>query len=651
MEQRTYNELIDNLIRYSEAYYKNNVSLVSDEQFDMMLKEAEKIEKEHPEWLRSDSPTLTPGSDLSVSSSSNSHGRPMLSLENTYNREDVSKWYSSLEEIVGPNPEVVVEYKYDGNSAAIRFDHGQVTKSLTRGNGLVGEDITANVQTMSDIKLVKSIFTGEARGELIMSKAEFNRINVDGAFANARNLAAGTIKLKDPKEFMTRELWFYAYWLENSKNRKHSDDIDQLKALGFRVGKYYLCHSVDELMNAIEVIEKEKKDLPVEIDGAVMKLNNKDYWDELGNTAKFPRWAKAFKYHQQVEETEVLSIDYQVGRSGKVTPVANLKPVLLDGSTVTRATLNNADFLKQIDVRVGDTVYVQKAAAIIPQIIGVNLNRRKEDLKPALFPHDCPECKTTLIKLDGKVDMFCPNPSCPSRVIEKLSYYTHTLEIDGFGEEIIERFHFLHYLNSIIDIYHLKDHREDLINLDRLGEKSIDKLLANIEKSKSKPGEVLLAALGIKGIGLKMAKIIMRKYPRIEDLMEAKASDLSALDGIGDIKALDVVNELESEETKVLIASLKKEGVNTTSSIQVIASDTELSGKSFCITGALTMPRKEYEELIEKAGGKNVSSVTSKTDFLVTNDTTSGSSKNKKARELGKTIIDEKELRRMLNLD
>ena len=651
MDQKTYNELIDKLIKYSDAYYKSSISLVSDEQFDMMLKEAEKIELEHPEWLRSDSPTLTPGSDLSVNNEENSHGRPMLSLENTYNREDVTKWYLNMEEVVGPNPEVVVEYKYDGNSCAVRFDHGHVTKSLTRGNGQVGEDITSNVKTMADVSNIKSIFSGEARGELIMSKEEFKRINVDNSYANARNLAAGTIKLKDPEEFKTRQLWFYAYWLENSKNKKHSDDLDQLKALGFRVGKYYLCHSVDELMNVIEQIEKEKPELPVEIDGAVMKLNNKVYWDELGNTAKFPRWAKAFKYHQQVEETEVLSIDYQVGRSGKVTPVANLEPVLLDGSTVSRATLNNADFLRQIDVRVGDFVYVQKAAAIIPQIIGVNLNKRKLSLVPASFPEVCPECSTPLTKDGDKVDMFCPNEHCPSRVIEKISYYTHTLEIDGFGDEIIERFHFLHYLNSIIDLYHLKDHREELILLDRLGEKSIDKLLANIEESKKAPGEKLLAALGIKGIGGKMAKLVMKKYPTINDVMNATLEDLSALDGIGEIKAKDIVSSLDSEEMKTLIDELVKEGVNMVSSVQVSATDTELSGKSFCITGALSMSRKEYEVLIEQAGGKNVSSVTSKTDYLVTNDTTSGSSKNKKAHELGKPIIDERELRRMLGLE
>jgi DNA ligase (NAD+) len=651
MDQKTYNDLIDKLIKYSEAYYKNSISLVSDEQFDMMLKEAEKIEKEHPDWLRSDSPTLTPGSDLNVNNENNSHGRPMLSLENTYNREDVTRWYLNMEEVVGPNPEVVVEYKYDGNSAAIRFDHGKVIKSLTRGNGQIGEDITANIETMSDVNNIKSFFSGEARGEIIMSKEEFKRLNVDNSYANARNLAAGTIKLKDPEEFKTRQLWFYAYWLENSKNKKHTEDLEQLKALGFRVGKYYICHSVDELMNAIEQIEKEKPELPVEIDGAVMKLNDKVYWDELGNTSKFPRWAKAFKYHQQVEETEVLSIDFQVGRSGKVTPVANLNPVLLDGSTVSRATLNNADFLKQIDVRVGDFVYVQKAAAIIPQIIGVNLNRRKLALVPTSFPSRCPECGTTLIKDGDKVDLFCPNETCPSRIIEKISYYTHTLEIDGFGDEIIERFHFLHYLNSIIDLYHLKDHREELIHLDRLGEKSIDKLISNIEESKKSPGEKLLAALGIKGIGIKMAKLIMKKYQSIDDIMNASLEDLSLLEGIGDIKAKDIVDSLHSLEMQNLINQLKNEGVNMISSVQVNAIDTELSGKSFCITGALSMPRKEYEILIEQAGGKNVSSVTSKTDYLVTNDTTSGSSKNKKAHELGKPIIDEKELRRMLGLE
>ena len=504
---------------------------------------------------------------------------------------------------------------------------------------------------MEDLADVKSTFNGECRGEIIMSKEEFARINVEGRYANARNLASGTIKLLDVNEFKKRKLWFYAYWLEDSKNARHSDDIDLLKEMGFRTGKYYLCHSLEELLQAINEIGEQKTSLDVEIDGAVMKLNEKKYWEMLGSTAKFPRFAKAYKYSQEVAQTKVLDISFQVGRSGKITPVANLEPVFIDGSTVSRATLNNVEFLKQIDVRVNDTVYIQKAAAIIPQIIGVNLNLRNESCLLPVYPNVCPECGSVLVKEKDKVDLFCPNESCPARVIDKISYYTHILEIDGFGDEIIERFHNLNYLNSIVDLYHLHDKREELIILDRLGEKSIDKLLLNIENSKSTPAEKLLAAIGIKGVGVKMAKIIMQKYQTIDDLLHASFEELSNIDGIGEIKAQDIIDELSKEETISLIGELKSLGVNMIATKNEVNDNDMVSGLSFCITGALSLPRKEYELHIEKNGGKNVSGVTSKTDYLVTNDPTSGSSKNKKAQQLGVKIITELELRELLNLD
>lgn len=651
MDKKTYDRLIDDLLKYSRSYYKDNISLISDEQFDMMLKQAEKIEKEHPSWLRKDSPTLSPGSDLIIQDDSNVHNNPMLSLENTYNEEDVRKWYGKMEEVTSKNPEVVVEYKFDGNSASIAFSHGNVIKALTRGNGLVGENITNNIKLMDEFYNISPSFNGECRGEIIMSKEEFSRLNNEGKYANARNLTSGTIKLLDEDEFKKRHLWFYAYWLENSTNKKHSEDLDYLKNMGFRTGKYYLCHNIDEILEAINKIGEDKKNLPIDIDGAVMKLNEKKYWEELGATSKFPRYAKAYKYSQEVAQTKVLSIDFQVGRSGKITPVATLEPVFIDGSTVSRATLNNVEFLKQIDVRVDDVVYIQKAAAIIPQIIGVNLLKRKTNSHFVEVPSICPECGSKLIKHDDRVDLFCPNDLCPGRIIDKLLYYTHVLEIDGFGEEVIERLHYLKFLNSIIDLYHLKNHKDELISLDRLGEKSVEKLLDNIEKSKNQPSEKLLAALGIKGIGIKNSKVIMKKHQSIDELLSLKSEELSLIDGIGEVKANDIIIELEKDETKELINHLKNEGVNMIATKNEINDNSLIANKSFCITGSLSLPRKEYEKLIEKNGGKNVSSVTKLTSYLVTNDTTSGSSKNVKAQSLGIPIINEDELKKMLNID
>lgn len=651
MDKKTYDKLIDDLKKYSNSYYIDNISLISDEEFDFLLKQVEKIEEEHPEWKRTDSPTLSPGSDLVEAEFSNAHSRPMLSLENTYNEEDVTRWYKKMEEVVGTNPEVVLEYKFDGNSCGIRFSGGNVIKALTRGNGIIGEDITNNIKTLLDVQNIDSSFSQECRGEIIMPKDEFKRLNQDNQYANARNLASGTLKLLDVEEFKKRKLWFFAYWLENSKNAKHSQDLEYLKSAGFRTGDYYICHNLKELIDKINYIGEIKKQLPFEIDGAVMKLNDKKYWDVLGATSKFPRYAKAFKYHQEVAQTKVLSIDFQVGRSGKITPVATLEPIFIDGSTVSRATLNNVDFLKQIDVRVDDIVYVQKAAAIIPQIIGVNLLLRKKSSKEVVIPEFCPECGSKLVKEDNRVDIFCKNNLCPGRIIDKLIYYTHILEIDGFGDEIIERFHYLGLLNSIEDLYSLKDKRNELIKLERLGEKSIDKLLINIENSKKASVDKFLAAIGIKGIGVKMAKVIMKHYPDIDSLINSNIEELSSIDGIGNIKATDIKSELEKTETISLIEKLKSLGVNMSSYDVVLNNNDLIANKSFCITGALSMPRKEYEKLIENNGGKNVSSVTSKTSFLVTNDTSSGSSKNLKAKELGVKIINEEQLKKMLGLN
>lgn len=648
MDRKTYEALIDQLIRYSDSYYKDHVSLVSDAQFDMMLKQAEQIEKEHPDWVRKDSPTRQVGSDLSSSTQENRHGRPMLSLENTYNEEDVAKWYGNMCQYED-DPEIIVECKYDGNSASIRYQHGHIVKALTRGNGEVGEDITNNIRCMEDTTKIASHFSQETRGEIIMPKAEFARINVDGRYANPRNLAAGTLKLLDTKEFKKRELWFYAYWLEGSSNPTHSMDLEELKKAGFRVGTYYLCHGLKSVMDAIRQIEKDAEHLPIEIDGAVMKLNDKSLWERIGSTAKFPRWAKAFKYQQEMATTLVESIEFQVGRTGKITPVANLKPVLIDGSTVSRATLNNEDFIREMDIRVGDTVYVHKAAAIIPEIIGVNLDLSRGE-HVTNFPRVCPECGTPLVREKEEANYFCHNEKCPARIIDQLSYFTHTLEIDGFGDEILERFHHEGYLNSILDLYLLGSHREELIAFDRMGEKSVDKLLRNVENSKSQPAEKLLAALGIRGIGQKMAKVIKKGYQNIWELLQLSDVEFQNIPGIGEIKASDMYRQLHKEETIQLLQELERLGVNFAFSVDETAVNENVKGKSFCITGALSRPRKEYEALIEQNGGSNVSSVTSKTSYLVTNDTTSGSSKNKKAKELSIPVITEEQLQELLGI-
>lgn len=648
-----YRELKELLIRANDAYYKNSNPIMSDYEFDMKLKQLEKMELEQG-YRDSDSPTTAPGSDLIDSNNSNMHKRPMLSLENTYNFDDVRKWYNDMINATGEeNPEVVVNPKWDGGSAAIRYDNnGKVYKALTRGSGTVGEDITNNIKYLDEnvwtskgtrLGAIYNPFYGEARGEIIMTEEGFNKINHDGKYQNARNLVAGTMKLLDIYDFIPRAdaIKFYAYWLEDSECPKYSDDLTVLKLNGFEVGDYYICKSFDEIIDAINKIETA--DYDVAIDGAVMKLNEKKYWAEIGSTAKFPKWAKAYKYKQTTVETKVTDMTFEVGRTGKITPLCWFEPRFIDGSTIQKATLNNKEFYDAMDVAIGDTIEVQKAAAIIPQIVEVI--ERPADRKVIQFPTVCPNCGSVLVKHNEEHnDWFCDNEQCSCRIVDQIINYTHSIECDGFAEVIVERLHNAGILNSIADLYHLKDKKDVISKLDRLSENMANKLCENVEATKTAEFWKVLAGLGIPGVGPKTAKVLTKNFTDIDDIDNATAIELADIDDIGEITAKGICDWFSTHV--YLINELKEAGVNLKTTVET--SSSSLEGKSFCITGALSKPRKEYESIIERAGGKIVSSVSSKTDYLITNDKTSGSSKNRKAAELNIPVINEEELLKML---
>ena len=644
-----YKDLKELLIRANEAYYKENNPILSDYDFDRMLKELEKMEAEQG-FSDDDSPTRRPGSDLNTIDMTNRHGRPMLSLENTYSFEEVEKWYNDVIKATGDmNPEVIVDAKYDGGSGALRFSMSGLEKALTRGNGEVGEDITQNIKYCSDNVWNRKVsygmpFIGEVRGELIMTKDGFDKLNKDGKYQNARNLLSGSLKLLDIYEFIPRadSIKFYAYWLEDSTNDTYEGDLVELKIFGFDVGRYYVCHNLEEIKDAIDSIEKSN--LGVALDGAVMKLNNKKYWAQLGSTSKFPRWAKAYKYKQESVQTTITKIEFWAGRTGKITPVAWFEPKFLDGSTIQKATLNNKDFYDAMDIAVGDTVSVQKAAAIIPQIISVD--ERPSNRTKIEFPKKCPNCGSKLVKHNQEhADWYCDNTDCSARIVDQIINYTHALEIDGFAEIIVERLYSANLLNSISDLYRLEDHIEEISKLERLSEKLARKLVQNINDSKKNDFWKLLAGLSIPNVGPKTAKVLAKRFKNMKVLESAIKEDFLEISDIGDIVSDSIISYFKTH--KKLVQELTEFGVNMEEKDNNEKATINLEGKTFCITGALSLTRDTYIELIEMCGGKVVSSVSKNTSYLITNDKTTGTTKNIKARQLGIPILSEIELLEM----
>ncbi len=645
-----------------EANYKYYVLAqpdMSDFEFDRKLEELQKLEEAYPEFDDPNSPTRRVGGEPTKEFKTVRHKYPMLSLEKSYNIDDLKDWINRITKLVTEKFTFCVELKYDGVSLSNQYIDKKLVQSLTRGDGVFGDDVTNNARTIKSLPLVlqnndvpQEVF---ARGEAMISRQNFEKINKEQAqkgletYANARNLAAGTLKLLDPKIVAGRNLDFIAYFMlgDNLPVDNQYDALKKLEEWGFFVPHDYIkATNLDEIMDFILDWGVKRFDFPYDTDGIVVKVNEFDIQKKLGNTAKAPRWAMAYKFPAERKLTRLISVDFQVGRTGKVTPVANLEPVQLAGTIVKRATLHNEDNMKKLDLHEGDFVYVEKAGEIIPQVVGVEKSKRKTDAKPIRFIDHCPVCNTPLIKQGA--DYFCVNTTtCEPQIKAQIEHFVSrkAMDIDGLGPETIDLLYKEGLIHNIADLYDLKT--EDLKDLERLGEKSAQNIINGIEKSKQKPFEKVLYALGIRHVGETAAKIIARHFQNIDALIKAKPEEITTIKGIGEKIAESIKKYFTNPENIELINRLKQAGLQFEINKENKKIIDKLHGKKFVISGTFqNFSRNELKENIEKNGGKLVSSVSKNIDYLLAGEKP-GPSKISKAQSLGIPIISEQEYLKM----
>lgn len=640
---------------HNHKYYVLNEPAISDFEFDILLNELETLEKKFPEFITEDSPTRRVGSDITTEFVQYEHKYPMLSLGNTYNEEEVRDFDNRITKLTGVPVEYVCELKFDGASISITYRKGILFSALTRGDGNKGDDVTLNIRTIKSIpeKIAFKDIPDELviRGEIIMPRSVFNSLNEDriksgiAPFANPRNAAAGTIKLLDPKIVSTRPLDCLVYFLLSDKLPwdNHYASLMKASEWGFKVAdSIRICKNIDEVLNFISYWDKERNNLPYDTDGVVIKVNSLNLQEELGYTAKSPRWAMAYKYKAEEACTKLLSVAFQVGRTGNITPVANLEPVLLSGSTVRRASLHNADQIELLDLHFNDTVFVEKGGEIIPKIIGVDLSGRDNLSEKITFITHCPECGTQLVKNDGEANHFCPDYlHCPPQITGRLEHFIgrKAMDIDGLGEETIELLYKQKLVRSFPDLYELR--AEQLIPLERLGEKSATNIINSIKKSVETPYHRVLFALGIRHVGETVAKTIAGKFRTIDDLISASAERLTQIHEIGPKIAGSIINYFSDQDNIEIVRKLRLAGIKFHDERDNALTGNALDGKNIVISGTfLKHSREEYKALIEKNGGRNSSSVSTKTSFILAGENM-GDSKKEKADELRVPLISE----------
>ncbi len=660
--------LTTELNAYNYQYYVLANSVVSDYDFDQKLKELEALEAAYPQFKDPNSPTAKVGGDITQKFNTVRHRWPMLSLGNTYNEQELREFDERVRKVVGDEVTYVCELKFDGLSISLTYEQGVLQRAVTRGDGTQGDEVTNNVKTIRSVphRLKKGDYPDEfeIRGEIFMHRAAFERLNKQRedegvqTYANPRNFASGTIKLQDPKEVAKRPLDCFLYFLyaENRNKRfdSHWESIQAVKSWGFQICEHTaLCVTIDEIIDFVNHWDSERHKLSYDIDGIVIKVNDYAQQEELGFTAKSPRWAISYKYKAERVETTLNSVSYQVGRTGAVTPVANLAPVLLAGTTVKRASLHNANEIARLDLHEGDTVYVEKGGEIIPKIIGVNNEKRVTHTAPIVYPSVCPECGTQLVRQEGEAVHYCPNEAgCRPQIVGKLQHFIgrKMMDIQGMGDETMETFFKLGLLRKIADIYSLKDHQEELKGLARFGEKSIDNMLTGIELSKEKPFEKVLFALGIRHVGETIAKKLAQHFKYIDQLIAASAEEMAAVQDIGGRIADSVYNYLHDPQHLMEIGRLREAGLQ----FEIIEQEVQLagnslSGKTFLISGVFAdFSREELAQLIESHGGKMVSSISAKLNYLVAGDKM-GPSKLAKAEKLQVPIISDRDILQMIN--
>ena len=654
--QEKIKELVDKLNQANYEYYVKDNPTLTDNEFDSLLNELIKLEEQYPEYILSYSPTQKVGGEVVDSFDKVVHKTPMFSLSNVFNEEEVRNFDAKIRKIV-PNPTYVCELKIDGLAVSLEYVNGILYRAATRGDGTTGENITHNVKTIKSLPLkLKSSIDLEVRGEIYMSKKTLAKLNEERIknneepLQNARNAAAGSIRQLDSKIAESRNLDIFLYHVPNSNLKTHYETIELLRDNNFPTNpNITICNNVDEVMQYIKKWTEKRDSLPYDIDGIVIKVNNLNDQKLLGYTAKYPKWATAYKFPATEVYTKLENIVCTVGRTGLITPNAVLSPIKIAGSTVKRATLHNAQYIKDKDLRIGDIVSVRKAGDVIPEVVEPILSRRTEKLASYQMITICPICHTKLVPSPTNIDLYCPNNSCEARNINSLIHFVsrNAMNIDGLGDKIIEDFYNLKIVTNIVDIYYLKDHKEDLIELEGYGEKSVNKLLDNIEESKHNSLERLLFGLGINGIGSKNAKILAKRYKDIDNLSNATIEELQDIKDIGKVLAENIVNYFSLEKNINIINKLKELNINT----KYISEDTKvnelITNKKFVITGTISfMTRDEIKKIIEKYDGECVESVSKKTDVVILGE--NPGSKYEKAQKLNITIWDENTLKNIL---
>jgi len=653
------------LKRHNYNYYVLAMPTITDFDFDKKLETLIALEKQFPEFAEADSPTQKVAGFITKEFETVRHKWPMLSLGNTYNEQELLDFDQRIRKAIGDNFEYVCELKFDGLSMSVTYENGKLLRAVTRGDGVQGDDVTTNVRTIHSIpkKLGEGDYPEhfEIRGEVFMHLKAFERLNEERIengevpYANPRNFASGTIKLQDSSEVARRPLDSFMYFLYTDKQlfKTHWESLQAVKSWGFPVNEHSkLCNNINEVLAFINGWDKKRYNLSYDIDGIVIKVNNYSQQQELGFTAKSPRWAIAYKYKAEQVETELLSVSYQVGRTGAVTPVANLKPVLLAGTTVKRATLHNADEIEQrLKLHEHDWVYVEKGGEIIPKIISVNLDKRSSEVPVRYITH-CPVCNTLLERKEGEAAYYCPNDTgCQPQIVGKMQHFIDrkAMNIDGLGDETIDTLFQKGFIRHISDIYDLHLHGDELKQLGRFGEKSINNMLDGIEKSKQMPFEKVLFGLGIRYVGATVAKKLVAHFKSIEKLESATFEELIAADEIGERIANSIIEYFGTDAHKAEIEKLKTQGLQFVAEEKELnlASD-KLAGMSFIISGVFEkFSRDELKDMIEQNGGKILSSISAKLNYLVAGDNM-GPAKLEKAQKLNIPIISDDELLKLL---
>ena len=646
---------------HNYKYYVLNLPEISDKDFDMLMHRLQQLESEHPDCYDPNSPTMRVGIDINKDFVQVEHEYPMLSLGNTYSISEVEEFYGRVSKSLDEDFEICCELKFDGTSISVIYENGNLLRAVTRGDGVKGDDVTDNVKTIRTIPLkVKGNYPQrfEMRGEVLMPWEVFEKLNAEREaleeplFANPRNAASGTLKLQNSAEVASRGLDAYLYYMlgDDLPHDGHYENLQEARKWGFKISDAIRkCKSVDEIKEYIDYWDKERKNLPVATDGIVLKVNSTRQQNELGHTSKFPRWAIAYKFQAERESTRLVSVDFQVGRMGTVTPVANLEPVKLAGTIVRRATLHNNDFMTSLDLHYGDTVYVEKGGEIIPKIVSVDMEKRLPGSCKVEFIETCPVCGAKLVRYDNEVAYYCPNyMECPPQIKGRIEHFISrkAMNIDGLGPETIDLFYENGLINDVADLYHLK--ADEIAGLERFAERSAARVIKSIDDSKSVPYDRVIFAIGIRFVGETVAKKLARAFPSIDLLAAAGLQDLVSVDDIGERIAQSVVSFFHDMRNVNLIERLRNAGLQMKMDVDTKKASDKLKGKTIVISGVFKKhSRDEYKKMIEDNGGKNAGSISSKTSFVLAGDNM-GPSKLEKANALGVKIINEEEFLDML---